>query len=381
MKVVSAATINEAIRPQKGQDRGEFAFVQKLVANGPADLVANADVSARALEFEGRLIPLILSDGDPASSTVCSIQAHYVESPGSQLPQLGNRFYGLAARPFLVLLGHIIRAGGLGKVLYLNDWLMTTNPEVRLNTSQLQEITRYLTSEFPERAIVVRSVNPVTRSELQNALLGSGFELIRSRRIYVFDPSRDGFKRKENLRKDLKLLRKWPGKIGKGALSEKGIHRVAELYRDLYLRKYSSGNPDFTERFFRTVINEEVSEFRYLELDGEILAFTAWKHEPDSMLGTLIGYDTELPQERGLLRMAFAIDFGEALSRNVPYHLSSGNGQFKRLRGCVPTTEYDAVFSRHLSLRKRTCWKLFRLLMKLAEKLEGEKIDFKKAPS
>jgi hypothetical protein len=185
---------------------------------------------------------------------------------------------------------------------------------------------------------------------------------------------------REDLRKDLRLLRRWSDKIKRAPLGDRGILRVAELYRDLYLRKYSSGNPDFTNQFFRTVINEGLFEFRYLEQNGEILAFTAWKPEDDSILGTLIGYDLDRPREMGLYRMMFAIKLKEALDRKVPYHLSAGAGNFKRLRGAVPTTEYDAIFSRHLSRKSRTFWTLFRTLMYLAERCEGEKIDFKKAP-
>jgi hypothetical protein len=78
--------------------------------------------------------------------------------------------------------------------------------------------------------------------------------------------------------------------------------------------------------------------------------------------------------------MAFAIDFKEALDRNVLYHISSGAGYFKRLRGALPITEYDAIFSNHLARKPRTFWSLFRILMYLAERSEGERIDFKKAP-
>jgi hypothetical protein len=257
---------------------------------------------------------------------------------------------------------------------------MTTNPGIQLNANQIEEVTNLLISQFPDRAVVFRSLNQVTRGELQGALLEKGYKLVRSRRVYIFDSSCPDFRIKENLRKDLRLLRSWREKIKRPPLDERGIQRVAELYRGLYLRKYSSGNPDFTNQFFRTVINEGLFEVRYLEQNGEIVAFTAWKPEDDSMLGTLIGYDLDRPREMGLYRMMFAIKLKEALDRKVPYHLSAGAGYFKRLRGAVPTTEYDAVFSRHLARRPRIFWILVRALMCLAERSEGETIDFKKAP-
>jgi hypothetical protein len=39
-------------------------------------------------------------------------------------------------------------------------------------------------------------------------------------------------------------------------------------------------------------------------------------------------------------------------------NLSAGCGEFKELRGGFPAVEYYAVFSRHLSLRRRFAWNL-----------------------
>jgi hypothetical protein len=359
---------------------GERKFVQTLAERGPGYFLSNSHASSFALDFDGMLIPLVVSDSNPADASVCSIESHYVESPLKQMGQLKGLLTPFLGRPFLMLLRAVIRAGGLGRVVYLNDWLMTTNFEVRLNTAQVQEITRFLTSKFPERAIVVRSVNRWTRRKLFLALRGSGYTLLRGRRIYVFDPLQENFKLKENLVKDLRLLEQWPGPIKQGPLSQEGIQRVAELYRGLYLQKYACGNPAFTLPFFEAVINGSVFEARYLEIDGEILAFTAWKQESESMLATLIGYDLSKPQKMGLYRTAFAIDFKTSLERKVPYNLSSGAGSFKKLRGAVPTTEYDAVYFRHLSQRQRLFWRVFQMMMFLAEKSEGERIDLKKAP-
>jgi hypothetical protein len=380
MKLLSSNTIGEAALPQTEIENAQFTYVSRLVKDGPINFASNSHASALALELDNQLIPLIVSDGNPSDTTVSSMPAHYVESPASQLPQLDSFLYATFARLFLFLLRQVLEMGRLGQVAYLNDWLMTTNPEIQLDQKRLKEITRLLIGRFPDRAIIVRSNNHVTRSELHSVLLAQGFEMIRSRRIYLFDPTRDDFKRKENLRKDLRLLRNWPGKIRSGPLDEKEIQRVAELYRGLYLRKYSSGNPSFTNRFFETVLNMGLFESRYLELDGEILAFTAWREDRNSLLGTLVGYDLERPQSMGLLRMAFAVDFATSLESGLPYHVSSGAGRFKRLRGALPATEYDAVFWRHLSRRKRKYWQMFQILMRLAEKFEGERIDLKKAP-
>ena len=380
MRLLDKEEIEELDRHDPYRHSIECKFVKDMLQQGPRAFVSNARVTARALQIEGRVIPLILSDDRMGDSSVCSLQAHYVESPSSQLTQLGKRYESVLARPFLALLRRVIRAGRLGRVVYLNDWLLTTNPQTHFDGRQISEATSMLTSAFPDRALIFRSVNGLTRPAFPEALLAAGYRLIRSRRIYIFDPARPDFRMKENLRKDLRKLRHWDGSIRKAPLDDSSIERVAELYRGLYLRKYTSGNPDFTRQFFRTVINEGLFEVRCLVKSGRILAFTAWKQESNCVLGTLVGYELTRPLEEGLLRMAFALDFAQSLERKLPYHISSGAGYFKRLRGAVPTTEYDAVFCSHLPPRTRRYWLIFRLLMSLAERVEGQRIDFKKAP-
>ena len=381
MRILNKREVGEVCRREPYRSNAESRFVRGLVEQGPGRFVSNARASARALETDSRIIPVIVSDGSSGNSSVCSLLAHYVESPSSQLAQLGSRIESVLARPFLKLLGGVLRAGRLGRVCYLNDWLMTTNPQSHFEEEQIDEATGLLTAKYPDRAVVVRSVNELTRPGLPDLLRRRGYQLTRSRRIYIFDPGKPDFRMKENLRKDLRKLRHWEGTITRAPLDTADIKRVAALYRGLYLHKYTSGNPEFTDEYFRTVINEGLFETRCLVKGGQILAFTAWKPETDFMLGTLIGYDLTRPRKEGLLRMAFALDFEESLRRMVPYHISSGAGYFKRLRGAVATTEYDAIFYRHLPAKTRVYWWMFRALMLLAEKLEGERIDFKKAPA
>lgn len=356
-------------------------YALSLVQNQPSGMVTNSNASALAIEVDDSLIPLVISDGHPNDATVCSLRSHYVSSPRQQLAQMGSRTRAILARPFLAVLGAVISSGRLGRAVYLNDFLFSTNPEIQLGKERIAEILDSLSARFPDRAVIVRSVNQVTRGRLYQSLVDNRLSLVRSRRVYVFDPTQPGFKVKPNLNKDLRLLDQWQGSIHSRPLSDSDLARVAELYRGLYLSKYRSGNCAFTDEFFRVVLGGGLFEYRCLEHEGELVAFTAWKTEPGSILGTLVGYDLSKPREWGLLRLAFAIDFQEVLRRQVPYHASSGAGYFKRLRGAKPVTEYDGIFFRHLSPWTRCCWHAFKILMYLAQRAEGESIDFKKSPT
>ena len=50
------------------------------------------------------------------------------------------------------------------------------------------------------------------------------------------------------------------------------------------------------------------------------------------------------------------------MARTLLLNLSGGAGDFKMLRGGVPTIEYDAVYHAHLPRHRRLPWRILRAL-------------------
>ena len=107
-------------------------------------------------------------------------------------------------------------------------------------------------------------------------------------------------------------------------------------------------------------------ELHGLRSKGEIVGVLGlYEHTESHWLTTpLIGYDINVAQETGVYRCLMALLLQEAKNRNLRLHYSSGASQFKRARGGVPSLEYTAVFSQHLSPLKRLANRWFANSMK-----------------
>ncbi|WP_206742907.1 hypothetical protein [Erythrobacter sp. SG61-1L] len=74
----------------------------------------------------------------------------------------------------------------------------------------------------------------------------------------------------------------------------------------------------------------------------------------------LLGYNTDLPQERGLYRLSFHAGTRYALDRRLLFNMSSGATGFKRNRGATAEMEFTAYYLRHLSLSRRAPFELLQ---------------------
>ena len=146
-------------------------------------------------------------------------------------------------------------------------------------------------------------------------------------------------------------------------LNEADILPITELYRALYLRKYSFFNPQLNEKFFQHTLKERIFRFKALRKNGRIDAFISYYVKNGVMTGAFIGHDTRLPEELGLYRQTIALNMAEAEKSGMLLHLSAGAGAFKIFRSAVPCIEFDAVYYDHLPFQRRLAWRFLKTLL------------------
>ena len=132
----------------------------------------------------------------------------------------------------------------------------------------------------------------------------------------------------------------------------------------LYLEKYTSFNPQFTNRLVQ--LWRETNSLKLFGLrspTGSIDGVVGCFRRGGVLTAPLVGYDTALPQKLGLYRMLMAIMFQAASDGEFVLNLSSGAASFKRLRGGKPYLEYTAVFCDHLSGYQRRAWRTVAALL------------------
>jgi hypothetical protein len=206
---------------------------------------------------------------------------------------------------------------------------------------------------WPQHAIWFRSLNMRHNSAWIAALCEQGFALLPSRQVYLFHDI--GHTRHANLTRDLHLLQRTALTRAEAQdFSAADFIRVEELYRYLYLDKYSRLNPHYTAQFMQRWHQSGLLEFwGWRDETGILQAVVGLFRQQDTITVPIVGYNTALPQSLGLYRLLMAQVFTVAMRDQLNVNLSAGAAHFKRLRGGIAEIEYSAVLTRHLPARHR----------------------------
>lgn len=361
VEIFDANTIDDLQWPENESAQRAKKYLIPFVKHGPRFYIDNADVRMVVLTLDATVIPLVISEEKSINSDVCSPYSHFVNYTLDEINK-GKWGHGRSLLKALVLgSAFVFRATYLDRSVYVNNWLLSTNPCPELSAGQIGEITSHLTKRFADHAIIFPSVNPRTHENFFDALRERQYKMVPARTVYLFDASQESSRMHENLKRDRKLLRDSPyAVIGACELTNDDIRRMTKLYRDLYLKKHTPLNLQFNENFISLIIKENIFTVRALKKNGRIDAFVSFYVNGEVMTGSLIGYDMDLPSHLGLYRQAFAILMTEASNHGKLLNMSGGAGLFKILRGGVPQVEYQAVYDRDLPYYRRLGWDCVR---------------------
>jgi hypothetical protein len=216
-----------------------------------------------------------------------------------------------------------------------------------------------LTTKYPRAAVVFGGLLPQLQPEQFRLFEQVGFRMVRHRQVWIVEDCERAFRESEELHRDRHLAERH----GYEVVADPGViasqaERLAELYRGLYLGKHSLLNPHSNADFVRLTLGEGLLTCRAFRKAGAIDVFKAWCVKDGVMTGAFVGYDRQKPRKLGLYRQAIALQATEAARFGLQLSWSGGVGEFKRLRGATAHEEYDAVWDRHLSARRRLPWAL-----------------------
>jgi hypothetical protein len=346
-------------------------YVASLMRHGATFYIENTNVSIQALIIDGKIFPLAINPGTSHTSYVCSPYAHYLSYSSEEFSKRHSLLPVAMFRALALPFGALLRSTSIDRVVFINNWLFSTNPSPELSCEHIRAATHEVLREYPDFAIVFRSVNSLLDQSLSESLLANDYRLVRSRRVYVLDGAKKRHLAHYNCHADLKFLKRSPyGVVTGHEMLEKNASRMADLYRALYLSKHSRLNPHLNSEFFLLTLKENVFTFMGLEKDGRIDGFVTYFVQGDRMTGAVLGYELGLPQNVGLYRLLMAMLISEAGQRGLQLNLSAGVGHFKMLRGAVPVEEYDAVYDRHLPAHRRLAWTALRMCGRLGSKIK-----------
>jgi hypothetical protein len=347
-------------------------FVEGLAGpDGTREFVENVGVDLDVVTIGGERVPLTVSTrsttppGREPESYVVSPLSHFVHYAREELRELPSPVARQTGSALLRGLDTVLSPARLDDVVIVGNALLSTNLLPDPGEGDVEALTRDLRARFPSHAIAWRSVHG-RGSSLPATLRRAGYRLIPARSV-LFTSTRDGewLSLRDN-RRDAALLdgsgyraidAPIAGATGMSPLPVR--QRIARLYEQLYIERYSRLNPRYTAGFIGLAQRSGLLRFTLLEQSDP-------PHRIDGVLGTtmahgylaapVLGYDTTLPKERGLYRMLTHLMTRTAHEHGVDLHGSSGVAGFKRNRGAEAEFEYLAVYARHLPFLRRTAW-------------------------
>lgn len=359
--------------------------VVKMLNDGSLHYIDNAQVALSLLRVDDLLLPVVITlrngEVDPSrpAAAVVSPSAHYSSYNREMLDRLHSSSPNWVLSIAFTPLNTAIRLGDIESVVHVNNWLLTTNPRTLYSQDQLVAIIGCLKERHSSAAIVFRGLMPELHSKQFSLFKRVGFQMVRYRKVWVVKDCKRACNESPELRRDLRLLERHKYEIvdDPGIIAD-NAERIAHLYRNLYLDKYSLFNLHYNAEFIRLTLRRELLTYRAFRKNGSIDAFKAWYIRDGMMTGAFVGYDRQKPRTLGLYRQAMALQLSEAARLGLNLHLSAGVGKFKALRGADPHWEYEAVWNKHLSLRRRLPWAMLSWAMRGANAIPWQFLDRKK---
>lgn len=345
------------------------ALYLPLLQQESAQLIHNVHVNTTLLRSQDRIVGLILPHPDGAyaeEAYVASPYGHYVDYGRYETAlELGKLPWLIAvANQVFDGLGKICRWAQFDRVVFVDNLLFSTNLYPREPAYKLHDLCLFLQKQFPDRAIVFRSICPEVYPAWYEGLQKNGFKAAFSRQVYLLRTHEGAHRLKRALEIDSRLAAKqkhlhWT-KLDQP--SEEQLTRILDLYNQLYLEKYARYNPQYTVEYLKNLVEGDMIHLKALWHESKIVAFTGYFIMDDVMINPLIGYDRSYPQKEGLYRLLTLETMLEAERLGILLNMSSGAAHFKRLRGAEAHLEYNLVYTRHLPWWRRLPWNLVRLI-------------------
>lgn len=137
---------------------GRKSYLSALLEDGPTAFVKNVTSEFALLHTGERVLPCTISETEHDNSIVCSLYSHYILSGLDWLKKQKNSLKAKIVSNVLKTFGILLQSGSIDKTISVNNWLLSPNPAASLNSQEAAAIRAYLTRQFPDHAIVFRSI-------------------------------------------------------------------------------------------------------------------------------------------------------------------------------------------------------------------------------
>ncbi|UZR94974.1 hypothetical protein [Chondrinema litorale] len=357
-------------------------YILPFIEKGSRHFISNSEHEMALAIVNGKAFPLTIGNLKSKSSCyLVSFLSQYFDYAQEEV--LENDKYTANQKriarfvvPIFRFLGNL---SGMEKVVFINNYILSTSLYPDTSELNLVEFLKKLEEKFPQHALVFRSVNDRTEKVLLKELEVLEGKTLACRQLYMLDPKLGKYKKKRPFVMDSKLWAKttdleW---IKVVAFTKEEKAAAIHFYKNLYIEKYSSLNPHYTEDYLDIALKGKVLDF-YLLKDketAEVKAVQAVATRNNVITTPFIGYDQSAPKEKGLYRLMNVQLTQLAVENNAVLNMSSGASKFKVSRGGEPCFEYHVVFDAHLKWSRKWIWSLLHYFSEKFVKSSMKKME------
>ena len=371
VRIFCRADIDEL--PWPATDHANFIrrLMVPMMQEGISRYVRNIDGEIFMLLMGSQVVPLLSLHTHKCQSMILSPTDLYVDALayefGTQKARLLRGFYGLLK----IILRPLLGICSFNRVVFVNAMPLSTAFYPPMSRREITTLSRFIKQRFPDSTIVWRNIDDYDGDfALGKDLKACDYRLVYARPTYGIDTRNPQFRETNALKNDLRLAANTSyTKGGWELVNEEDIPRIASLFHQLYVDKYTPVNPIYTEDFFRLIWRERLFDPLILRKKGRIDGFIAHYVNEGRITDPFLGHDLALPRSSGVYRILTASVYQKARQQGLIVNYSAGVGQFKRLRGFRMTIEYQAVYHSHLAWYRRWPWLMFESLNGIARQV------------
>ena len=344
---------------------GQYAkvYLVPLIKNTISHYIPNIQADIYVLKFNEMVLPILVTTENYSNSWVCSPYAHYISYGMEYSGLIGNRYLSALVKNFLNGFGKICQQGKINSVVYVNNWMFSTDlyPE-GLHSDSLDAILTLLTRRFPQHAIIFRSLNQITTPDLMQPLAEKKFHLIASRYVYVTDSRKEAIFNTRILKSDLKLWKEHSHVV----LTEKDLQlsdcdQLIDLHHEVYIFQRSLWQPDFNNTYVKMLFENKLLKFKVYRSEGVIKGVAGYFKRGNIMMCPIFGYHKNSSESNSIYRVLNTALLLEARQEGLLFNQSAGASFFKSIRRAEGCLEYIAVYTQHLPFYRQLVWSTLQL--------------------
>lgn len=361
-----AQTIDSLQWPDTEEGSHSRQFLLPFIKNGIRHYIENVYADIFIIKVDDYIFPVIVPDENVTNNSyICSPYQHYITFGKQYLDLFPNPIIISIIKPLIGLLGRLSKSARIDSVVYVNNWLFSTDLYPQgLTKEHFQAITDLLKTRFPDRAIIFRSLNEITNSNEISNLEQVGYKLIASRVVYISDVTNEEIFHTRIFKSDLRLWEHSPYKIvDQVDLSLDICKEFLRLKNLLYIAQHSTLQPQITRQFMELLFNKNLLHFKALMLDGVVKGVVGYTQLNRVMYCPFFGFDKTDPDHSVIYRLLNADLLLEARKSAHFFNQSAGASFYKSVRRAQEATESMAVYTEHLTLWQRIAWYALRQCM------------------